>query len=317
MRSIFLLFIALVVLVVLIGSVYFIWQIGQLLDSEGSEVLFVIKKGQGVKEIAKNLEEQQIIKSQFILETYVFLKGLDKKFLAGQYRLSAAMDIRQIVGILTSRAGSGERTIRILEGWNIQEIAEYLENQGVASKEEFIREVSNLEGYLFPDTYRIYQDASAKDIVKKLLDNFDKKLTAEIRQEIKKQGKTIFEIIIMASLIEKEAATDEDRGLISGIFYKRIALGQALQSCATINYILGTRKRQLSFEETRTPSLYNTYLHPGLPPGPICSPGLAVIKAAIWPEDSEYWYFLSRPDGQTIYSKTKEEHDRNKSKYLK
>ena len=121
----------------------------------------------------------------------------------------------------------------------------------------------------------------------------------------------------MASLIEKEAATDKDRKLISGIFYKRLAFGQALQSCATINYILGVHKRQLSFDETRTPSPYNTYLHPGLPPGPICNPGLTAIEAAIWPEDSEYWYFLATPDGQTIYSKTKEEHDLNKVKYLK
>jgi UPF0755 protein len=181
---------------------------------------------------------------------------------------------------------------------------------------------ASLVGYMFPDTYRVYASSTAEEVTYRLLDNFGKKLTLEMRQDIAKQGKTIYEIVTMASLIEKEAAIDQggsnnDAKIISGIFWDRIKNRQALQSCATLAYILGVNKPQYSEADTKIDSLYNTYLHRGLPPGPIANPGLAAIEAAIYPEYTDYNYFLT-PAGskQMIFSKTYEEHLRNKAKYL-
>ncbi|PKL72565.1 endolytic transglycosylase MltG [Candidatus Kuenenbacteria bacterium HGW-Kuenenbacteria-1] len=174
-----------------------------------------------------------------------------------------------------------------------------------------------LEGYLFPDTYQIYKDASEYDIIKKMLDNFDKKLSSQMREDIKKQNKTIFEIITLASIIEKEVPNNNDRKIVAGIFYKRLKEGMRLESCATINYILGNDKKQLSFEDTRVESPYNTYLNKGLPSGPISNPGLSAINAAIYPQETDYLFFLSKPTGETVFSKTLKEHNQNKRKWLK
>jgi len=176
----------------------------------------------------------------------------------------------------------------------------------------------SLEGYLFPDTYIIYNDASLEDIVLKMLHNFDSKLTSKMREDIKKQEKTIYEIITMASVIEKEVRDPEEMKIVSGIFWKRIDVWQPLQSCASLAYILGINKPVYSIEDTKIESPYNTYQNYGLPPGPICNPGLAAIEAAIYPKETEYNYFLSKKEnGETVFSRTIEEHNLNKAKYLK
>jgi len=249
-----------------------------------------------------------------------------------------------------------EKTIKILEGWTIQEIAQYLEQEGVGSEDELLdligypqtdyRKNTNLlepkdfslefdflsdkpnyyglEGYLFPDTYRIYTDATLEDVIVKMLDNFGKKLTPQMRADIAKQGKTIYQIITMASLIEKEApinnsdSENRDAKIISGIFWDRLKIGQALQSDATLSYILQDNKPQHSGRELEIDSPYNTYKHPGLPPGPICNPGLVAIEAAIYPIYTDYNYFLTPTDSQAvIYAVTYEQHLQNKYKYLK
>ncbi len=151
-----------------------------------------------------------------------------------------------------------------------------------------------------------------------MLNNFDGKLTDEMQNNIAEQDKTIYEIVTMASIIEKEVRTLEDMEIVSGIFWDRIKYGQPLESCATLAYVLGVNKEQYSIEDTKIDSPYNTYRNPGLPPGPICNPGLNAIKAAIYPQYTEYNYFLSRQDtGETVFSKTLEEHNRNKARYLR
>ena len=150
-----------------------------------------------------------------------------------------------------------------------------------------------------------------------MLDNFDKKVTSDIRREIERQKKTLFEIITMASLIEKEVRTEEDRSVVSGILWKRLSIGMALQVDATIVYITGKNTTRISSEETKINSPYNTYRRPGLPPGPIANPGLSAIHAAIYPKESPYLYYLSTPDGNTIFSRTLEEHNKAKSRYLR
>jgi len=324
-------------IVILIVFLYFHFNLAARkseLKTSQEVTTFVVGKGEGVKEIAEKLKEQGLIKNKAIFEIYAFLKNAWKKFWPGEYKLNPETGLRDILKILTAQKGPEEEEITIIEGWTNKDIVNYLKEKGVVKEEDFktaeeeiIKEnkydfltdkpsEADLQGYLFPDTYRVYKEASAKEIIKKMLDDFGNKLTNEYRDEIKRQGKKIFEVITLASIVEKEAADEIDRRIIAGIFLDRLARGEKLESCTTINYILGESKKKLSYQDTRTPSPYNTYLHEGLPPGPICNPGLGTIKAVIYPLKTDYKYFLSPGDGRTIFSKTYEEHLKNKEKYL-
>jgi len=247
-------------------------------------------------------------------------------------------------------AQQADRSITLIEGWNSQQIANELEKDQLGfDATEFLTivgqphqdyrllpvakwpvDLSNsysflndkpkytgLEGYLFADTYRFRPSSSAQEVVIKLLDNFDQQLSTNMRQDIEKQGKTIYQIVTMASLLEKEVRTEQDMKIVADIFWRRIKNGQRLESCATLAYLLGVNKPQYSFEETRIDSPYNTYLNYGLPPGPICSPSLKALRSAIYPTANDYNFFLTRPDnGTTVFSRTYDEHKVNKAKYL-
>lgn len=309
-------------------------------------VKFSVKKGEGSKEISANLEEIGLIRFAPVFRVYVLLSGSSKKLQAGNYELSRSMSIYNIVNKLENGSIT-ENTITIIEGWNLSDVGRYLQENNITTANNFWKIAGypavdysgadlqapkdfsseyaflsdkpknvGLEGYLFPDTYEIRDDMAPEEIVEKMLDNFDKKLTDDMRQEIKRQNKTIFEIVTMASLLEKEVKSYEDKQIVSGIFWKRMDAGMSLDSCASISYILGEDKKQYSFEDTRTPSLFNTYLHAGLPLGPISNPGVESIKAAIYPKTTPYWYFLSASDGRTIFSRTFSEHNIAKVKYL-
>lgn len=248
-----------------------------------------------------------------------------------------------------------EETIKILEGWTINDIASYFTSlkkwdetalkkvvgepkinyEGAAatsSPSDFSERFAfladkpknyGLEGYLFPDTYRVYSDASVEEIVIKMLANFDSKLSVKMRQDIKAQGKTIYEIVIMASLIEKEApinyadSENKDARLVSDIFWGRLKTGQALQSDATLSYLLSDNNSSHSGSDLEIDSPYNSYKYPGLPPTPICNPGLKALEAAIYPIKTDYNYFLTSRDGKIYYARTYDEHLSNKYKYLK
>ena len=175
---------------------------------------------------------------------------------------------------------------------------------------------ASLEGYLFPDTYYFAKEATPEGIIKKILNNTEARLTDDLRTAIKDQKKSQFEIMTMASIVEAEVRVARERPIVSGIFWKRLAEGIRLQSDATLDYILGTEAVKHSLEETRIDSPYNTYAKDGLPPGPIGNPGLSSIKAAIFPEQTEYFYFLNDAQtGETVFSKTFEEHVANKAKH--
>jgi UPF0755 protein len=175
---------------------------------------------------------------------------------------------------------------------------------------------ASLEGYLFPDTYKFSKEATPEVIVRKILTEGTEAKLSGLKKTVENQNKSFFEILTMASIVEMEVTTPEDRTLVSGIYWNRIKVGQPLQSDITIAYILGEKKKQYSFADTRTVSPYNTYLNTGLPPGPIDNPGLDAIQAAIYPKNSDYNYYLSDPEtGQTIFSKSLDEHNANKAKY--
>lgn len=302
------------------------------------------KQGESVNDIAEKLQNAGIIKNKFYFLLYIFKTQNTSKLQAGQYVFSPSMSIPQIAKkMVNGEIIPPEVAVTIPEGFRLSQIEEKVNKEFKRSKNEikisdfkikdfqekysFLNdapEEKNLEGYLFPDTYLfpnkegMADEEIAKEIVSRMLKNFNSKLTLKIREDIKKQKKTIFEIITMASILEKEVKTKEDKEIVSGIFWSRIKAGVPLESCATIAYILGKEKKQYSFEDTRVSSPYNTYLKKGLPEGPISNPGIQSIEAAVYPKETDYGYFLTDPKtGKTIFSRTLEEHNKNKVKYFK
>jgi UPF0755 protein len=221
----------------------------------------------------------------------------------------------------------------IPEGYDIARTIDVLESKGLINRETFLKEIAEgqfdywfledapegenrLEGYLYPETYEIFTNATEYDIINKMLSQFGKLFTEEDYQRAQELGMTINQVITLASIIEREAVVSVDRPIISGVFYNRLKIGMPLQSCATVQYILGEQKPVLSTADTQIESPYNTYIISGLPPAPICSPGIESINAALWPTETDYLYFLAKGDGSHVFSITYQEHLRNKALYI-
>ncbi len=303
--------------------------------------IFTITSGQKTASILSDLKEKKLITSSLAVKIYLY-RHKDLKLQAGEYEFKPNTSSRQIIDNLsTGKSLSQEVTILFREGLTAKDMqAELTKNAYLTDNSfldiaktpirnlpprltlsSFIKDLPStgtLEGYLFPDTYRLFKNFTAEDLTAKMLDNFEHKLTPELRTAILKSGHTLPEIITMASLLEKEVRTEKDMKIVSGLFWDRIEVGQALQSCASLAYILGVNKVQYTYEDTQIISPYNTYTHRGLPPGPIGNPGLQAINAALYPTKTNYNYFLSRPDtGETVFSRTLDEHNEAKAKYLK
>ena len=327
--------IILVITAALLGGLfYFRYEVYFSRGSARQDKILEIVKGEGNGAVAEKLKTAGLVSGKVYFYYYLRSHGLLNKILPGKYQLNGNMTIPEIAVLITNEENilPGYVKITFPEGWDSKKMAERLSANGFPGEEflkiaqnpperpirdfDYLKNIKSLEGFLFPDTYFFAKDIGAEGIVQKMLDNLDQKLTAEAREAIKNQGKSISDILTMASIVEMEVKTPDDRTIVSGIYWNRIKNGQALQSDITIAYILGIKKKQYSFEDTRTLSPYNTYLNKGLPPGPIDNPGLDAIKAVIYPNDSDYNYYLSDPEtGQTIFSSTLEEHNANKVKY--
>ena len=274
-----------------------------------------IVPGLGSRKIGELLKHEGLIRSKWAFVTYVSLRGEASYLKPGAYAFKDNATIPAIAHDLIS--GAAELSITIPEGWTSKEIAAYLDQQSITPTKDFEKASAGLEGYLFPDTYRFFKHTPVEQVVIKMLQNFDAKFSNDLRQETLHQNHTTFEIITIASLIEKEVASDSDRALVSGILWKRMKLNIPLQVDATVLYARPKRIGKVTLADTKINSPYNTYRYTGLPPAPIANPGLSAIRAALYPKKSPYLYYLSTPDGKTIFSKTREEHNRAKAKYLK
>lgn len=298
------------------------------------KVTVSISEGATIDDVSKKLYEQGLIRHPFIAK--IIGIGLYKMRMveAGDYTFSSDQGVLALMRSLAIGAPRREMRIVIPEGWNVRDIGLYLEKTGLFQQNEFEaaqREdwasiypflsdknaTENLEGFLFPDTYRIFADATASDVVRKMLANFDQKMNTSYRQQAYARGFTVREVITLASIIEREVISDHDRANVADIFYRRMKIGMPLQADSTVNYVTGHSTPQVSARDLSVDSPYNTYRHKGLPPGPICNPGLSSIRAALYPTQNEYLFFLTTLEKKTIFSKTFDEHVRNKQMYLK
>ena len=284
-------------------------------------VIFVINKGDGISAIAKNLSNQGLIRNKIIFYLVVRAMGFEKQIQAGDFRLNPSMNIFEISSNLTH--GTLDIWMTIIEGKRREEIAQIISQDFDIPESEFLK-LASQEGRLFPDTYLVPKDASAVTIVNILTNNFQKRYEEVLTSDGNKNKLSEDEIMILASLVEKEAKTDIDRQKVASIILKRYQEDWPLQIDATVQYALGYQdsektwwKKSLTKEDTEIDSPYNTYKNTGLPPGPICNPGLASIEGVLNADPkTPYWYYLSDINGGMHYAVTLEEHNANIAKYL-
>ena len=325
----------LILIVVLFASLFFIYYEAEnsVGDAQDTQVIMV-EKGDGIFQISRKLENEKLISKETFFIYYVFTHEILGKIIAGEYEIAPGFTIPEISQILISgKTKPDYAKVTFPEGWTAVQMAERLNAknlpgddfleiinkppQDLLDKFDFIADKpssASLEGYLFPDTYFFSHEVKAKDIAEKMLKNFNTKLSDNLRSEIKRQNKSIFEILTMASVVESEVGSNSDRKIVSGIFWKRLEIGMALQSDATVAYALGGKKKiQHDVNDINIDSPYNTYKFKGLPPGPVSNPGLSSIEAAIFPTKTNYLYFLNNPKtGETFFSTTFEQHTKNK-----
>lgn len=321
------------------GTLFFLFaseRAGTTTGANAETSRFVLTKGEGLWDIATALSQKGLISGRISFALYALRTGQYKNFQAGEYTVTGTMTMKEIVDRFTAGkiVPPGVR-ITFPEGWTAKDMAKRLTANNLPG-DEFLRIVTDpfpvwrerypfladlplgmsLEGYLFPDTYIFPEQATGELIVGELLKTFDKRFSVDLRTRAKEQGLSLHELVTLASIVEGEVPTAGDRRLVADIFLRRLSIGQALESCATLAYILGERKMQYSIEETQVESPYNTYQNQGLPPGPIGNPGLAAIEATLNPLPNPYFFFLSNPEtGETVYSRTFEEHLQNKAKH--
>lgn len=293
-------------------------QLSQV-SSDNSTRVFVITKGSGVSEIAKKLKEEKFIRSELAFKIYIKQNNLANKLQAGSFKLSSSMSAEQIVKTL--QAGSEDIWVTLIEGWRAEEIAKKLSDELRVGSSEFLKIAK--EGYMFPDTYLFPKEATVSYIVDTLRKTFDVRFTEDLKSKIRAQGLSEAQGVILASIVEREARSDKARTEIAGILLKRLKIGMGLNTDATVQYALGYQpdekswwKRNLTKEDLKIDSPYNTYLHSGLPPTPICNPGLSSIQAVANADSStSYLYYYHDSKGVPHYAKTLEEHNANVANY--
>ena len=357
-------------LLIIIGIATTVWNridesLFQPVDPASTETVeFVIESGETITGIGEKLVKQNLLKNASVFKYIVQFKGLTNAISYGSYEISPAMDVNEIITELSSGSQTTERTITIIPGWTVEDIADYLvEEEAIASRDDFLALCNQpekfvnysyalseaqkagrlegrkyaLEGYLAPDTYRVFRSADAESIIKTLLsqgnkvidnvfyaDHSEYSVDAEgVYTEVEQYHSELSmdEIIVMASIIEKEAGNVSDYSRVAAVFYNRLGQEMRLESDATINYVTGSTSLVLTTDELNTDSPYNTYLVEGLPAGPICNPSEQAMLAALYPDTlyitEGYMYFCAKEpeSGALAFARTREEHNENVAQY--
>jgi UPF0755 protein len=282
------------------------------------------------------LARQGLISDAELFKRYVQYKGLDAGLEAGEFTLRKTMTIPQIAQAL-QEARRPEQIVTVREGLRLEEIAAEVAQQTTIAEDAFLQLATTgwrdqgysfrflsalpadatLEGFLFPDTYRLPENPTAADLVERMLSTFGERVTPRVEAAGARRGMSLYQVVTLASVVEREAVVDEERPVIAGVYHNRLEFGWTLDACPTVQYALGSPGNwwpRFTLEATTTSSPYNTYQNLGLPPGPICSPGLASIKAAAEPADTDYFFFLAdctKDDGSHLFAVTEDEHYAN------
>jgi len=309
-------------------------------SSDSTAVVFAINPGETAATIAPRLQREGLVADSQLFLYLVRYRGVDARLEAGEYELRPNMTMDEIMDTL-QHGRLRDITVTIPEGRRAEEVAALLEEAGVVDGEVFMALVrggavdydflsdrpvdapATLEGFLFPETYRIPVDYDAMEILDLMLGTFGERFSPEMRQAAMDKGMTVHEVVTLASIVEREAVVAEERPIIANVYLNRLEQGMYLQSDPTVQYSLGYQedtgqwwKIPMSLEEdVPVDSPYNTYMYPDLPPGPICSPGLASIQAVLEPEETTYLFFFSKFDGSHAFAETYEEHLRNQELY--
>ncbi len=298
--------------ILFITAIYF-----PLEENSTTQKVVNIPSGTNAKEIVDVLEKNEIIrKNNYTFRILIKLSKLEDKLKFGEYNLSPSMNMLQILDKLVKGEVIAYK-ITIPEGYTYTQIAELLDKKEIAEKETFLKLLEDseksLEGYLFPDTYELPKQYGAENMVKVMLSNYNQiAIENKFADKAEKIGFSMEEIIILASIIEKESKFTKERRQVSSVFHNRLKKDMKLQSCASIQYILKESKEKLEESDLKIDSPYNTYLYKGLPPGPISNPGLDSIMAALEPAEEDYLYFVLGENGRHMFSKTYQEHLKNK-----
>ncbi|MEA3402703.1 MAG: endolytic transglycosylase MltG [Armatimonadota bacterium] len=298
------------------------------LASDAEERIVEIERGSGVARIARELERDGLIRNALAFRVMLLIRSPAAQLKAGHYALSPAMTPWQ----MAQRLVNGEvatRRLTIPEGLMLEQIADRVAEAGIAGRNEFLSAAvpatvadevempppeGKLEGYLFPETYQFTYDDGAEAVVRRMVLELQERFWRPNREEIAQRRLSLHEIVTLASLVEREAKVDEERALIAGVIQNRLDRGMLLQIDATVQYALGEHKQRLLNRDTRVDSPYNTYQHPGLPPGPIASPGLPSLMAALRPAETDALFYVAKPDGTHVFTRTNEEHERAKAR---
>ncbi|WP_310832216.1 endolytic transglycosylase MltG [Paenibacillus pedocola] len=317
------------------GGAWYIWNGMQPVEPAGPAVTFTIEKGMGSSEIADLLEENGIIRNGLLFKGYLKWVKEGSSFKAGTYTASPGDTYDQLIARLNAGDVVKEETVvfTIPEGFTAAQVADKLAEAWNQKAEVFLKVIDSgaglaaadrlgipvnaelrhrLEGYLFPETYELVKDSTPQEIVEAMLEQLEKKLDSipDWKTKLDKRGLSLHELLTVASLVEREVVVDEERPLVAGVIYNRLNKGQKLEIDATVQYLLDKQKERLLNKDLKVDSPYNTYKNTGLPPGPIASPGLASIQAALEPKASEYYFYVTKKDGSQghLFGKTYKEH---------
>lgn len=325
-------------IIIIAGVAIYGWNAMQPTAASSEPVAYTLAEGTSTAKLAGDLESKGIIRNDFAFRMYLRWNNEGKAFKAGDYEFTPGMTYEQIVTKLNNAEVVVPKTMKftIPEGYTVTQIADKLSSAGYVDRDEFLKLVDDpsqfkqardwkvptgngilhpLEGYLFPATYDLPLDSTPQDVIANMLagtrsnlatiDNFDQKLKA--------RSMTLHQLLTEASLIEREVVVPDERAEVAGVINNRIKQGMRLQIDATVQYALGKQKQRLLYSDLKIDSPYNTYLHDGLPPGPIANPGIEAIKAALEPKTSDYLYYVTKKDGSGghLFAKTYAEHQKN------
>ncbi len=323
-----------IIVILTVGAGIYVNSQFQPVDSATKQMVKVkIPQGSSPAKIASILKQNQLIKSEWGFKLYLKYKGDAGKLQAGNYQLSKNMSLSEI----TKQMVSGNVVFNVVrftipEGYNVPQIADKLSKEGLVNKEKFLRLVKEgnfnydfikaipknsniqyrLEGYLFPDTYEIEKGTTEEEIINRMLAQFQKEWNPQWTKALQDKKMTIHQAVTLASIVEREVVVDNERPTVAGVFYNRLNNQWKLQSCATVQFVLGKQKDRLTFADLAIKNPYNTYVNQGLPPGPIGNPGMKSLKASVYPEKNDYFFFVTKKDGsgEHYFSKTFAEHQK-------